>query len=293
MGAETGIGWTDSTANFWEGCTKVGPGCDFCYAAERDHRYHAGSHWGPGAPRRLMSENTRNNLKRWQRDAPAFLAQHGRRRRVFCSSLSDVFDNEVPDEWRLAFFNEMERSPDLLIQLCTKRVGNVGAMVPKDWLPELGDEDGPYRAPRMLWPKNVGLLITVVTELEVRRDIPKLMRLKRDLGIPWVGLSIEPLIEDVAEELRFAFAHHGKVDWMIVGGESGSDARRYDLTWGHAIAMLGQELGIAVFHKQLGARPHIRSNPIKLKDRAGADMAEWPGGSMLLKVRQFPPQLAA
>lgn len=292
MGAATGIAWTDSTANYWEGCTKVGPGCDHCYAADRDARWHAGSHWGPGAPRRLMSQNTRNNLSRWQHQAPEFLAEHGRRRRVFCSSLSDVFDNEVPESWREAFFAEMERAPDLLIQLCTKRVGNVLKMVPKHWLPDFAPA-APVGRPTKRWPANVGLLITVVTELEVRRDVPKLMRLKRDLGIPWVGLSIEPLIEDVVDELRFAFANHGKVDWMIVGGESGPDARRYDLTWGHAIAMLGQELGIAVFHKQLGARPQYRGNAIKLKDRAGADMDEWPGGSLLLKVRQFPPQLAA
>ncbi len=49
MGDKTGISWTDSTMNFWEGCTKVGPGCDHCYAADRDERYNAKAgvtHWG-------------------------------------------------------------------------------------------------------------------------------------------------------------------------------------------------------------------------------------------------------
>ncbi len=61
MSETTEIAWCDSTVNFWEGCTKVGPGCDFCYAEDRDKRYHGGEHWGVGAPRRQMSQHTRNN----------------------------------------------------------------------------------------------------------------------------------------------------------------------------------------------------------------------------------------
>lgn len=125
MAEVTGIEWTNSTYNPWEGCTKVGPGCDFCYAEARDNRYHGGEHWGPGAPRRQMSLHTRNAPLRWQREAGAFLAEHGHPRRVFCASLADIFDNEVDDQWRADAFALMEATPDLRWQLCTKRVSNI------------------------------------------------------------------------------------------------------------------------------------------------------------------------
>ena len=67
MGDTTGIEWTDSTMNFWEGCTKVGPGCDHCYAETRNARYGGGVaiNWGPGAPRRRTSVSNWNKPKRW------------------------------------------------------------------------------------------------------------------------------------------------------------------------------------------------------------------------------------
>lgn len=210
MGEMTGIAWTDSTMNWWEGCTKVGPGCDHCYAETRDKRYHGGEHWGPGAPRRQMSQHTRNNLARWQKQAPAFMAEHGRPRRVFCSSLSDIFDNEVADEWRAEAFTAMEAAPDVRIQICTKRISNVAKMAPEHWAPNM--EHGPR------WPRNVGLLITVVTPEEIARDVPRLVELKRRFGIPWVGLSVEPMIANVAPALRALGPALQQVDWAIFWG---------------------------------------------------------------------------
>ena len=70
MGRETGIAWTDATFNPWHGCTKVSPGCDNCYAEEVDARFGGGvSHWGKGAPRRVMSDKYWAQLAKWQREA--------------------------------------------------------------------------------------------------------------------------------------------------------------------------------------------------------------------------------
>jgi protein gp37 len=283
MGDTTGISWTDSTMNFWEGCTKVGPGCDNCYAADRDIRWHGGSHWGAGAPRRQMSLHTRNNAGRWQRDAAEFLAAHGHPRRVFCSSLADIFDNEVDDAWRADAFAAMEATPDLRWQLCTKRVSNISKMVPKMWRPTYREtDDGPFG----YWPANVGVLITVVTPEEVLRDVPRLVDLKRRFGIPWVGLSIEPMIADVADALA-SLEYLAHVDWIILGGESGPHARPCDIRWMRRAIDVGERHGCAMFVKQMGDKPVDGGEPLKFTGK-GADTAEWPED---LRLHEFPKAL--
>lgn len=289
MGDTTGIEWTDSTYNAWEGCTKVGPGCDHCYAEARDVRYHEGSHWGPGAPRRQMSEHTRNRPIRWQKDAEAFYQEHGHHQRVFCSSLSDIFDNEVDPMWRRAAFGLMDVTPGLRWQLCTKRVSNIAKMIPDHWAPvPMSDE---FAGGASRWPRNVGVLITVVTAAEVLRDVPRLKEFKRAYGIPWIGLSIEPLIEDIGDALQSI--HDGEiigldVDWYIVGGESGSGARPYDIGWAQRIINIGEAYGVPVFHKQLGDNPVFGPTPVAGITGKGKDMSEWPA---TLRVRQFPAAL--
>lgn len=183
MTQKTTIIWTDFTVNFWEGCQKVGPGCDHCYAEARDTRFTGGKHWGPGAPRRKVKGGIAK-LRKINRDAPAFHDEHGHWPRVFCSSLSDVFDNAVELEWLDEAFEAMDASRDTRIQLLTKRIGNVIKRIPATW------HDGG-------WPSHVGLMITVVNQAEADRDIPKLLDLKARLGIPWVGLSMEPLLGPV------------------------------------------------------------------------------------------------
>lgn len=290
MGEITGIAWTDSTMNFWEGCTKVGPGCDNCYAAERDVRFHDGSHWGAGAPRRQMSQHTRNNPLRWQKGAAEFQRLRGHPQRVFCSSLADIFDNEVPAEWRAEAFAMMEATPDLRWQLCTKRVSNVAKMVPDRWTAPGG------------WPANVGLLITTVTAAEIARDVPRLLDLKDAYKLPWVGLSVEPMIEDVVPalkalrqgpELERIGCKITDLDWVIFGGESGPNARDFYMMWAlHGIAWC-RHYGIAAFFKQMGARPHYASGTrIELKDKSGSDPSEWPAtDGDLLHTREFPAAL--
>lgn len=95
MGINTKIEWADHTYNPWIGCSEVSPGCANCYAkAEWDNRRHRVV-WGPGQPR--SRTKTWGDPKKWKDQHEAFFAQHGRRQRVFCASLGDVFDNEVPE----------------------------------------------------------------------------------------------------------------------------------------------------------------------------------------------------
>lgn len=229
MGTETGISWCDSTFNPWEGCQKVGPGCDHCYAEARNARFGGGMavNWGPHAPRRRTSAaNWRNPIK-WERQHSEFFAQHGRRQRVFCASLADVFDSAVDTRWRVDLFDLITKTPNLDWLLLTKRIGNAASMFDEVarhlWLL---DQNGAAQ-----WPPNVWLGATVVNQAEAERDVPKLLRVPARLRF----LSMEPLLGPV--DLAPMFEHgadaHGDtgVHWVIVGGESGPNARPMHPAW--------------------------------------------------------------
>lgn len=267
---QTKIEWTDYTVNFWEGCQKVGPGCDNCYAETRDMRFTGGKHWGPGAPRRLVKGGIAK-LRKINRDAPAFYEQHGRWPRVFCSSLSDIFDNFVDPAWRMEAFAALSVSKSTRPQLLTKRVGNVEKMVPASWL-------------QGQWPQHVGLMITVVNQEEASRDIPKLLDLKTRMGIPWVGISYEPALGPIFPSLlslgpgRYpgiravgdtydaltgekvvgtAIGYErtqggAKLDWVICGGESGPKARPMHPDWARNLRDSCQAAGVPFLFKQWG-----------------------------------------
>ncbi len=240
MGAVTGIKWTDSTWNSWWGCTKVGPACDHCYAEGVDKRTGA-SHWGTGASRRLLSPHARHEPYRWQRRADAFEAEHGRRRRVFTLSMGDLFDNEVDPSWRRDHFRIMTDCNRLDWQICTKRVSNLPKMVPAEWQAPLD------------WPRHIGVLITVVTQVEADRDIPRLLECKQRFGIPWVGVSYEP----AQEEIDFLCYLDGPLalDWIIFGGKSGPkwNDRPFSIEWGAQVAEQCSWTQTAFFFKQVAA----------------------------------------
>ena len=124
MGEQTGISWTDHTFNPWIGCTAVSAACDHCYAETLAKRYG----WDFAA-RRRTSENNWRNPRRWNRAAE----RDGVRRRVFCASLADVFDNQVPPEWRADLWDLIRACPSLDWQLLTKRPQNIARMLPDDW----------------------------------------------------------------------------------------------------------------------------------------------------------------
>lgn len=244
MGAKTGIKWTDSTYNSWWGCTKVGPACDHCYAEGVDKRTGE-NHWGHNAPRRLLSANARFEPYRWQKQAFRFFTEHGRRRRVFTLSMGDLFDKEVPYEWRHSHFSTMEKCDRLAWQICTKRIGNVWDMVPSSW--------------KLQWPRHIGVLVTVVTQKEADRDLPKLLDLKGSCFLPWVGVSYEPA-QELVDFRRFLdgqirWAADEKLDWIIFGGKSGPkwNDRPFDIEWARHTRDQCAASGTAFFMKQVAA----------------------------------------
>ncbi len=288
MAETTEIGWTDATVNFWWGCTHAGPGCLHCYAETWDKRT-GGAHFGLGVPRRyIMSATT--TIRCLQREADQFEAENGRRRRVFMSSMSDLFDKEAPVDWRAEALRESEAADRLDIQFLTKRVSLVPKMVPPHW--------------KKHWPRHIGLMITVVNQKEADRDIPRLLQLKREFGIPWVGLSVEPMIGSVnLASIKGALAHATTLigaltntgwhptglDLVIAGGETGPGARPMHPDWPLSLRDQCEPAGVAFFFKQWGnwfprtqtldrGRTQIVLNDGRLFDDVHAAMpAEWKG----------------
>ena len=239
MSENSKIGWTDHTWNPWEGCQKVGPGCDHCYAETRNARFCGGhaDNWGPGAPRRRTSVANWRKPFRWNAAHAAFAAVHGRRQRVFCASLADVFDNEVPIEWFIDVLDVWRQTPNLDKQILTKRIGNVTKRLGEAFNALLLREDCDDN-PTVPWlatwiagnaPADIWLGATIVNQAEADRDIPKLLRTPAKTRF----LSMEPLLGhvDVFSTITGELLHTsgndynpGSIDWIIAGGESGTGA---------------------------------------------------------------------
>ena len=130
MAENSKIEWTDHTFNPWWGCVKVSDGCKFCYAETLDGRYNANDpHWGPMRRRKFFSDNHWKDPHKWNREAE----NSGVRRRVFCASMADVFeelpeghpDREAMDAARRRLFQTIAATPHLDWQLLTKRPENI------------------------------------------------------------------------------------------------------------------------------------------------------------------------
>lgn len=230
MAETSGIEWCDATVNFWWGCTKVSPACDHCYA-ESWNAFRGNGEWGAGAPRRII-KGARKLLR--SLNGSNFISIHGRKPRVFMHSMSDLFDNEVDDNIRHDAMLEAQHAAMCNIIFLTKRGANVAKMVPPHWLDN--------------WPQHIGLMFSVVNQREADRDVPRLIDLKKRLGIPWIGLSMEPLLSRTrlkAEWLK-------QLDWVIVGGESGTAARPMHPEWVDDIMNPCIREGVSFLFKQWG-----------------------------------------
>lgn len=243
MADRTKIEWADATFNPWIGCTKVSPACDHCYASVSTPARALGVAWGPGQPRRRTSAANWKLPMRWEREHVAFYAGHGHCRRVFCASLADVFDNEVPASWRADLFDLIRATPHLDWLLLTKRIGNAMAMID-----EAGGWSGGGAAGVRGPLPNVWLGATVANQTEADRDIPKLLRTPAKVRF----LSIEPILGPInfrwtpyahqasGESYRAYLERRGavneyealrQIDWVIAGGESGPHARPAHPDW--------------------------------------------------------------
>lgn len=237
MAEQTAISWADSTANFWIGCQKVSGACDNCYAEELMDTRYGRVQWGPHADR-LYCKQGWADVARWQRAAAANEnrdPQLGRRRRIFVNSLSDFFDNHRSVVWRDEAWDLIRRSPGLIFMLVTKRPQNIAAMLPPFW-----DEIA----------ERVWVLTTTENQEEAERRITPLVCTFRDRARPAVlGLSAEPLLGPI-DLASIVWAED--LDWVIVGGESGKNARPMHPRWVRQLRDWCATAGVAFHFKQWG-----------------------------------------
>jgi protein gp37 len=227
MGKDSTIEWTHHTFNPWWGCARVSPGCKHCYADAQAKRF-GHNIWGAEAPRRQLSDNYWKQPLVWNADAAA----EGARKRVFCASMADVFEDRADLEasrarlWRL-----IDETPRLDWLLLTKRPENVGRLVP--WG---GD-----------WPANVWLGATAENQKWLERRAPHLLSSSARV----LFLSCEPLLGGLDLSPIVGPANRG-IDWLIGGGESGPRARPMHPDWLTSLRDQSVEAGIKFLFKQWG-----------------------------------------
>ena len=241
MGENSKIEWTDHTFNPWMGCTKVSPACDGCYAeAMMDHRYGK-VQWGPHGERvRTAPSNWKQPIK-WNKDAAA----SGARPRVFCASLADVFDNQVPPEWREDLFELIAATPNLIWLLLTKRPQNIVKMVRAS-----GAIAG--NGTRYL-PRNAALGTTCEDQERADRNLTELLRAAIATGPAFTFGSFEPLLGPV--DISIYLRTTPSLDWVIAGGETDQGkhkARPANPDWVRSLRDQCAEVGTAFHFKQWG-----------------------------------------
>lgn len=286
MAEQTGIEWTDHTFNPWWGCEKVSPGCAHCYAEGVSNRYEGPGLWGAGHRFRFFGDKRWAEPFRWNRKAE----REGVRRRVFCASMADVFEErDELESWRSMLWATIEQTPWLDWQILTKR-----PEFARKWLASTYDRDPvPY--------PNVWMGVSIENarhtwRADVLREIPAAVRflsceplLGSLFQAPKRGRTFEPdenrLCRNCGREYgshagtscfsagstglpaprvhtKFALDLTG-IDWVIVGGESGPGARPMQIDWAREILEAVDERRIchghdvALFVKQLGSRPIV------------------------------------
>ncbi len=255
---ETTIAWTDKTYNPWIGCQHVTEAeCGDCYAKRWADR-HRLDVWGSLLSSDRHLTKTQRDPRKWNQEAET----QGKRFRVFCASLADVFEpHPQVAQARTNLWTLIEETPHLDWQLLTKRPKCIRRLVPPSWLQH--------------WPEHVWIGTSVGTKAAAEKRIPYLL----DLPAPVKFLSCEPLVEEITllEWVPFQTIH-----WVICGGYSGAQERPMELAWARALRDECQQYGIAFFMKQLGS---VYAREHGLRNRKGEEMSEFPGD---LQIQEFP-----
>ena len=220
MADNSAIEWTDATWNPVTGCTKIGPGCDNCYAERFAERFRgvSGHPYETGFDLTLRPERLLQPT-RWRRP-----------RMVFVNSMSDLFHKRVPTAFVDQVFDTMETANHHVYQILTKRSSRLASYVER-------------RYPGTPAPRHIWLGVSVEDRQRSKR-ITHLQRTNATIRF----ISVEPLLGAV-----------GRVDltriaWVILGGESGPRARPMDVNWAREVRDQCAEQGVPFFFKQWGGR---------------------------------------
>ena len=211
---KTKIEWTESSWNPITGCSKISDGCLNCYAEKMALRLKAMGTKG-------YENGFEVTLQYHQLQKPLKMKKS---QMIFVNSMSDIFHENVPDEYILKIFDTMNKARWHTFQVLTKR--------PKR-LEKLKD--------RINWTKNIWLGATIESNKYIDR-----VKYIKNTNAKIKFISFEPLIDSVKD------IDLDGIDWAIVGGESGSGARIIKKEWIYEIKNRCEELNIPFFFKQWG-----------------------------------------
>lgn len=217
MGDRSAIEWTQATWNPVTGCTKVSPGCAYCYAEAFTLRFKRGGRFIPGHTTIKTHADRLEMPLKWRRP-----------RLIFVNSMSDLFHEEVPDSFIMETFQIMEQASHHIFQVLTKRHTRLAELAAKLPLPD-----------------NVWMGVSVENQHWVEQRIPELKKVPAKVRF----LSCEPLLNplDLSRHLE-------GIHWVIVGGESGPKARPIHADWVRRIRDDSVAAGVPFFFKQWGGR---------------------------------------
>jgi protein gp37 len=243
MAKITKIEWCDHTWNLVHGCTKISPACSNCYAETISKRY-GHKIWGKDSNRLTFGSKYWQQPLSWNKKS----LKDGMRRKVFCSSMADIFeDHPTVNQERLKLWPLIKSTEGLDWLLLTKRAENIKWMLPSDW------NDG--------YP-NVWLGVTAETEEYVSERIPLLQQVNAVVRFvsaePLLGpINLEPYLNSKVIKLEtcdgaISSAYYPAIDWIIAGGESGPKARPTHPDWIRSLRSQCIKSNIPFFFKQWG-----------------------------------------
>ncbi|MGA9771050.1 MAG: phage Gp37/Gp68 family protein [Blastocatellia bacterium] len=238
MGETTAIKWTDHTFNIVWGCVQVSPACANCYAMMLARRWGFDL-WGADKPRRTFGEKHWREPLKWNARAEAA----GMRRRVFCSSMADVFeDHPTVEQEREKLWPLIRQTPWLDWQLLTKRADRILDCLPNDW------GEG-Y--------ENVWLGVTAENQEWADRRLPYLMHLPAKVRFVSCESLLGPIDLDryLHDTSTFNDIDLDMLDWVIVGGESGPKHRTMNLEWAKDLREQCRDRAGFFFKQVGGLRP--------------------------------------
>ena len=219
MSDKSKIEWTDATWNPVRGCTKISPGCLHCYAETFAERFRGvPSHpFEFGFDLRLVPEKLGDPL-RW-----------GTSRMIFVNSMSDLFHEDVPDDYILSVARVMTAANWHTYQVLTKRADRLQSLLE-------GKLGFAAKQSHIWWGVSVENRKHGLPRIDLLRQSPAQVRF----------LSVEPLLEHLGP------VNLGGINWVIVGGESGPGARPMEAAWVRSIRAQCRPAGAAFFFKQWG-----------------------------------------
>jgi protein gp37 len=266
MADKSAIEWTEATWNPVTGCSKVSPGCDHCYAETLSLRFgHSKKPWTPenAAENVVLHPERLDQPLKWKRP-----------RMIFVNSMSDLFHENIPDEYVMRVFTVMRRASQHQFQILTKRPRRALDLLSRlSW--KVGDYgfDAYLGEPGSKPITNVWLGVSIESwrynwRADVLRRVPAAVRF----------ISAEPLLDTLyPEEREERWLNLDGIDWLIVGGESGIGHRPMYVEWVRELQANAHHAGTAFFFKQWGGRTPKAGG----RELDGREWNEMPGAQVL------------